>query len=359
MTVPGLKRRQEAACRAVPRLIEPDRDASWAAVADHPLTGLFSSAPWARAVAGTYGFTISAAVQEGADGATSALLFSHVSDLRGDRIVCGPFCDYCDPLLDDSAAWEDLVAPLMALGIPITLRCLRNTIPAQDRRFSFAGRAAWHGIHLARPEAELWQGLDGSARQNVRKAQRLGVTVREGRSLEDVRTFFDMHCHVRKTKYRLLPQPFALFEALHANFAPEDRLCVMLAECNGAVVAGILFLIWRDTLYYKFNASTDRQTCPNDLLVWEGIRFGQRRGLMRFDFGASDYVQPGLLRYKRKFATEESEILRLRWQPPGYADPRAEQAGFALSRMTQLLTEPGVPDVITRAAGEAFYAQFC
>lgn len=345
--------------RMIPRLVDADQDSFWTATAHHKLAGLFSSAPWARAVAHTYGFKISAAVRGlGAD-VDSALLFSRVADLRGERIVCGPFCDYCDPLVDDAQAWRDIVAPVLALRLPVTLRCLRNALPAQDARFELVGRAAWHGIDLTRTEPELWHGFDGSARQNVRKAQRLGVTVRRGRSLDDVRTFFDMHCQVRKAKYRLLPQPFGLFERLHAAFAPDDLMVLLLAECAGAVVAGILFLQWGDTLYYKFNASVDQQACPNDLLVWEGVRMGQQRGLLRLDLGLSDKTQPGLLRYKNKFATEQHEILRLRWQPPDYEERREAEAGRALSRMTDLLTDPTVPDVITRAAGEAFYAQFC
>lgn len=343
----------------IPRLVDADRELFWADTAHHPLSGLFSSRPWTQAVARTYGFVITASVRGAAGRVEAALLFSHVADLRGERIVCGPFCDYCDPLAEDGGTWHDIVAPVLAMQLPVTLRCLRNTAPARDSRFAVAGRAAWHGVDLTRPEAALWEGLHGSARQNVRKAGRLGVTVREGRMLEDVRLFFDMHCQVRKAKYRLLPQPFRLFEQLHAAFSPEDRLTVLLAEYGGAVVAGILFLQWGDTLYYKFNASVDREACPNDLLVWEGIRMGQRRGLALMDFGASDYAQPGLLRYKRKYATEEREILRLRWQPPDHADPRGEEAGRALGHMTHLLTDPGVPDSVTRAAGEAFYGLFC
>lgn len=341
-----------------PRVVDADRDSFWAATAGHEFGSLFSSAPWTRAVARTYGFALSAALR-GDGELTSALMFSRVSDLRGERIVSGPFCDYCDPLAADVEAWQAVVAPVLALQLPITLRCLRNSLPAQDPRFEVASRAAWHGIDLTRPEAALWQGIDGSARQNLRKAQRLGVTVREGHSLQDVQTFFEMHCQVRKMKYRLLPQPFALFRHIHESFAPEERLTVLLAEMAGSVVAGILFLQWGDTLYYKFNASVDRHACPNDMLLWEGIRMGQRRGLRCLDLGVSDLNQPGLLRYKRKFATEEREILRLRWLPPEHADPRAEEAGRILSRMTDLFTDPGVPDAVTRAAGEALYGQFC
>lgn len=168
-----------------------------------------------------------------------------------------------------------------------------------------------------------------------------------------------MHCHVRKSKYRLLAQPLAFFESLHASFAAEGRLTVLLAEVEGTPVAGILFLEWGDTLYYKFNASFDRQLRPNDLLVWEGIRLGRERGLARLDFGLSDAQQPGLVRYKSKFATEDGEISLLRWQPPDHADPRGELAGQTLHRMTHLLTDPLVPDDITRAGGDALYRFFC
>jgi CelD/BcsL family acetyltransferase involved in cellulose biosynthesis len=342
-----------------PRLIDADTDAFWAATAGHRFGSLFSSAPWQRAIARTYGFTVSAAIGP-AGAARAALLLTRVADVRGERIVCGPFCDYCDPLVEDAAGWRDLVEPVLALRLPVTLRCLRNPAPLHDEaRFAVAGRAAWHGIDLARPASAIWDGFDGSARQNVRKAERLGLAVREGRGLDDLRSFFAMHCEVRRTKYRLLPQPFALFENLHAAFAPEGRMFVLLAEDAGRPVAGILILVWGDTLYYKFNASIDRQGCPNDLLMWAGIQLGQRLGLARMDLGASDHDQPGLLRYKAKFATEQGEITRLRWTPPAHRDPRAEQAGQLLARMTELLTAPGVPDEVTRAGGEALYAQFC
>jgi CelD/BcsL family acetyltransferase involved in cellulose biosynthesis len=349
-----------AAGRVTLRRVTSEQDAVWGAAAAHPMGGLFSSAPWTRAVARTYGFEVSATVRnaDGA-GADAALLFARVSDLRGERIVCGPFSDYCDPLAGDAEAWRELVAPLLAMRLPVTLRCLRSSWPAQDARFTVSGRAAWHGVDLDRTEEDIWHGLDGPARRDVRKAQRLGVTIREGSTIEELKAFFDMHCQVRKTKYRLLPQPFAFFESLLGAFSPEGRLVVLLAEQDGAVVAGSVFLIWGDTLYYKFSASLDRRANPNDLIVWEGIRLGRSRGLRRFDFGASDYDQPGLVKFKRKFATEVGEIVRLRWLPPGHADQRAEQAGRLLSRMTHLLTDPAVPDPITRAAGEALYAQFC
>jgi CelD/BcsL family acetyltransferase involved in cellulose biosynthesis len=334
------------------------QSATWRAIADHPLKSLFSSPCWTEAVARTYGFKVSMSTRNdgGADG---AILYSRLSDLKGERIVCGPFSDYCDPLISEFDAWCELVAPLISMGVPITLRCLRNQLPAKDARFVKVSEAAWHGVDIAPPESEVWGGFWGAARQNIRKAQRSGVKVRASRQLHDLHVFYEMHCHVRKSKYRLLPQPFAFFEQLHASFAENDGLTVLLAEVDGSPVAATVFLECGDTLYYKFNASVERGVCPNDLLVWEGIRMGQRRGLKLLDFGASDLDQPGLLRFKRKFAATERRIVRLQFEPEGYLDRRASAANETLRSLTHWLTDPSVPDRITQAAGGDFYALFC
>lgn len=341
------------------RFVDARKGEIWPSLADHPMAGLFSCPPWIEALARTYGFEILASASSDRGKASKAILFSRVSDLRGDRIICLPFSDYCDPLVEDSKSWNELIEPVLALGLPVTLRCLHNEIPACDPRFTTVRQAMWHCVDLTRPEKELWSGFSGSARQNVRKAESNGVTVREGKGLEAVHVFHRMHLQLRKSKYRLLAQPVAFFDHLHELFAPGGRLMVLIAEARGAPVAGIFFLQWGDTFYYKFNASVDTTLGANDLLMWEGIRLARRRGLSRLDFGLSDPSQPGLIRYKRKYATDERAISVLRWQPPNHADARSEQIGRVFSQITHLLTDPGVPDEITAAAGDELYRFFC
>jgi hypothetical protein len=333
--------------------------AAVATLARHPMAGLFSSPAWIEALRATYGFDFEASALMRDGSARAAILFSRIDDMRGRRTLSLPFSDYCDPLVDDAVAFQRLLAPLLALGAPVRLRCLRNALPLADPRLTRTGTALWHGSDLARDEEAMWAGLDAQARQNIRRATRHGVAVRESDSLDDLRAFHRMHAHVRKTKYRLLAQPFALFESLHAAFAPAGRLVVMLAEAEGVPIAGILFLIHGDTLYYKFNASLELALRPNDLLAWNGMRLGRRLGLTSLDFGLSDTAQPGLVRYKRKFATEEREIALLQWLPEGHAQPAADEAGRTLGRLTRLLTDPGTPDELSRAAGDELYRFFC
>jgi CelD/BcsL family acetyltransferase involved in cellulose biosynthesis len=327
-------------------------------LANHRLSSLFSSPAWIEAVVRTYGFDVLASIPANHGAADAAILFSHIRDVRGSRIVCLPFSDYCDPLIEDASAWSELVEPLLTLTSPVRLRCLWNSLPSGDARFTLYKRAKWHAIDLTRAEDNLWADLSGRARQNIRHAWRSGVVVREGKSLKDVQLFHRMHSHLRKAKYRLLAQPLAFFENLHEIFSHEDRVTVLIAELGDTPLAGIFLLQWRDVLYYKFNATLDQQSRPNDLLLWRAMLLGHRRGLATLDLGISDPDQPGLVRYKRKFATEERDICFFEWLPQEYRDPRENDASEVFGHITRLLTHPSVPDEITRAAGEAFYRFF-
>jgi hypothetical protein len=326
----------------------------------HRFTSLFSSPDWIEILSRTYGIGIQASLLQN-QSVWAALLFSYISDVRGDRIVCLPFSDYCDPLVDNASLWKDVLGPLASLGVPIRLRCLRNRLAAGDPRFILSRTAKWHSTDLTRAEDELWAGLSPQARQNIRHALRSGVVVREGRRMEDAQIFYRMHSLTRKNKYRLLAQPFVFFENIFAVFGQGDNVAVLLAECDGVPIAGIVLLQFRDVLYYKFNASVDQKYRANDLLAWHAILFGHRRALATLDFGVSETNQPGLIRYKEKFASEEREIHFYDWVPQGLGnarDARRDDASEILGCVTQLLTDPAVPDEITRAASDKLYRFF-
>jgi hypothetical protein len=323
----------------------------------HHLTCLFTSPEWIDVIARTYGIDVLASLVVNGSG-NSAILFSLIRDVRGDRVVCLPFSDYCDPLVESAEAWTEAIKPLLDLGIPIRLRCLRNELPAGDSRFALRRTGKWHGIDLSRAKDQMWAELSASARQNIRHALKSGVVVREGTTLNDVRIFYRMHAHTRKNRHRLLAQPFSFFETLCSAFSVGNRLMVLIAEVEGSPVAGILLLQWKDILYYKFNASVDQRGRPNDLLLWHAMQFGYQRGLKMLDFGLSETVHEGLVRYKRKFATEERDIRFFEYLPHTYRDLRAEDAHKILGSVTELLTDPDVPDRITDAASQRFYHLF-
>jgi CelD/BcsL family acetyltransferase involved in cellulose biosynthesis len=341
--------------------IAPQTDPRWQALIDHSESSAFHSPGWMQVLVNTYGFEVRAYVVLDERGEPKAgLPFVRVRDMLGKRIVTLPFSDYCDPLVSHRQEWEYLTNRLLAEECPVIMRCLHNDLPLGDERFVLVKRAKWHGVNL-QPELEaLWRRLHESSRRAIHKAQRDGITVSIAQEKETLRAFFEMHLRVRKYKYRLLSQPYRFFENIWCHLLEEKKGFLMVASHQEAIIGGILFLEWQDKLYYKFNASVknDLSHRPNDLLIWEGIKHGKARGCTQLDFGLSDWNQEGLVRYKRKFASEEKVISFLKYAPDTTTTEEEKQARGLLPQLTELFTDAAVSDEVTERAGDVLYGFF-
>jgi lipid II:glycine glycyltransferase (peptidoglycan interpeptide bridge formation enzyme) len=242
----------------------------------------------------------------------------------------------------------------------MNMRCLHNDIPLSDAQFEQVKRAKWHEIDLAGDEDALLARIESSARRAIRKAEKSGVTVRLAENEDDVRAFFQLHLGIRKYKYRLLAQPYAFFQNIWQIFSEAGKAALMLACVDDEVIGSVMYLGWGSTLYYKFSASSAAhlEHRPTDLLIWEGMKYARSQGYQFLDLGLSDWDQEGLVRYKRKFATEEGTISFLQHQVERTISPQELAVPGLLSTFTDLLTDPSVPDELTERAGDAIYRYF-
>lgn len=344
-----------------PVIVDPCTDSTWATLVETQASDVFHSPAWLRALGHTYSFEPQAVMLvDDAGRPVAGLPFCVVDGPPAKRLACPPFSDYCDPIVSSHDEWRMLSERLAEERCTISVRCLHNGIPVEAGNLAVVGTAAWHGVDLDAPLDELWGGLHSAARRAIRKANRDGVEVRRAASVADLRAFFELHLRVRKYKYRLLAQPYAFFENLWKEFVAAGNGTIDLAVLDGRLLAGVFFLEWRDRVYYKFNASDPEAASfrPNDLIVWKAIEAATERGLSRLDFGLSDVEQHGLLRYKRKYATEEKVITFLRQEidPP---DPMsASRIRAAFPALTELFTADSVPDSVTERAGDLLYEFF-
>ena len=122
-------------------------------------------------------------------------------------------------------------------------------------------------------------------------------------------------------------------------------------------MAGALYLVWDDVLYYKFGASVRDHLPlrPNDAIHWTAIQWASERNLRSLDWGLSDLDQPGLVRYKRKWGSTERRIVTLRTGEP----VAAPEFGRLLGELTTLLTDDAVSDAVAAQAGSLLYRYFC
>jgi CelD/BcsL family acetyltransferase involved in cellulose biosynthesis len=324
-------------------------------------SSVFHSPSWIQVLTDTYGWEASAyVIVDEAGEPCAGIPLCRIADMFGERIVALPFSDYCDPLIRDAESWRVLIEKLLPEQVPITLRCLHNDVPLSDKRFSLVKQAMWHRLDL-RPDLEvLWKTMHDSTHRAIRKSEREGLTVRMAESEPELRVFFEMHLKIRKYKYGLLAQPYSFLQNIWRHFVEPQHGFLMLAIHEDKIVAGDFFLEWKDTLYYKFNASLhdDLSHRPNDLLIWHGIQEGKKRGLTYLDFGLSDIDQEGLIRYKRKFGAEEKTISFLNHSPNGGPTRAQKEMKELLGKLTARFTDHMVPDQITEKAGEDLYRLF-
>jgi hypothetical protein len=163
---------------------------------------------------------------------------------------------------------------------------------------------------------------------------------------------------LRKRKYRMLAQPLGFLDRVWEEFAPGDGVVTFLAYVDDEIVAGAVYLVWNDVLYYKYSASDmDRLTVrPNEAIAWSAIQWAAQRDLTLLDWGLSDLDQPGLLAYKRRWGSVERRIGTWQTRPAHGTDAGT---GRLLRDLTDLLTEDTVPDDITARAGALLYRYFC
>ena len=341
--------------------VDPRNDLLWRKLVDQAPSDVFHSPSWIQVLTDTYGWDAHAYVILDDRGEPCAgIPFCRITDIFGERIVALPFSDYCDPIANDPNAWRVLVDQLLREHRLIIVRCLHSNLPLADERFSAFKQAKWHGLDL-RPElGAIWNAMHDSTHRAIRKSQREGLVVRLAQSEDELRAFFEMHLKIRKYKYGLLAQPYSFFQNIWRRFVEAQQGFLLLALCGDKIVAGDLFLECKDTLYYKFNASLpgDLSHRPNDLLIWEGIQRGKNRGLKLLDFGLSDIDQEGLVRYKRKFGTEEKTISFVRHEPNGGPTAAEKEMRALLGKLTTRFTDQLVPDLVTEKAGEDLYRLF-
>ncbi|MDH4117420.1 MAG: GNAT family N-acetyltransferase [Acidimicrobiia bacterium] len=336
--------------------VDPTTDRRWAVLVAERSSDVFHSPEWLAVLAETYGFEVRARLLMEGESPIAGFAFVEVGDMMDRRTVSLPFSDFCDPIIDTPDQWRSLTDGLVEGRFQV--KCLRTSVPVEDERLTEVGRLKWHAVDTTRAVDDVWGSLDPSARRAIRKAEAAGIEIREAESLADLEAFFALHVRLRKYKYHLLAQPFDFFEQIWMRFIARGRGSLLLATVESDVVGGVLFLEWKDTFYYKFNASDpDRlDVRPNDLVVWSGIKAAHDRGLQWLDFGVSDLDQEGLIRYKRKYASRESEVVVVR--SPAGPSAREADARRLLGGLTNLLVAPDVSDEVSRNAGQLLYRYF-
>ncbi len=260
------------------------------------------------------------------------------SRLFGRTVVSVPFLNYGGILADDSAAVDALLteAATVARGFGashVELRHrvrLRQDLSVRQHKLGFLRQ-------LPATTEALWSETDRKIRNQVRKAQKEGLTVTHG-GVERVDAFYRVFAENMRDLGTPV-YPVALFRTTLTTF--PDRARVFVVSRGDEVMASAIAFRFRDTVLVPWASSLRayRNLCANTLLYWSLLEQAVHQQATVFDFGRSS---PGSGPHQFKLqwgATEQPlqwEYLSLSGAPVAEAGPGSPTFSMAVELWKRL-----------------------
>jgi len=151
----------------------------------------------------------------------------------------------------------------------------------------------------------LWRRFDSALRNQIRKAERVGLSIESG-GVANLAAFYDTFVE----RMRDLGSPVHAVEFLRAvidSFGQRAR--IVLVKKGRTPIGGLIALAFKDRLIVPW--STCRKDyfalCPNMLLYWDTIKSACAEGFRCFDFGRSTR-QSGTYHFKQQWGAQEEPL---------------------------------------------------
>ena len=281
--------------------------------------------------------------------------------LTGRRGVSLPFTDYCDPVINGDIRFQDVLDCLVQYGDRAGWRYIELR-GGGDCLQEFPASSYYYGHTLEFPSSidgrkgvendEILTAFKNSTRRSIKRAIKEGVRVGINNSTESIKEFYRLNCMTRKV-HGLPPQPYYFFKNLYDYVISKDLGIVALASYKGKTIAGAVFLHFGKRAVFKYGASDAayQRLRPNNLVMWEAIRWYARRHYKSFCFGRTDPENSGLRRFKAGWAARERVIKYYRYdlKRDAFVTRRSRVSGFhnrVFSRM---------PVPLLKVAGSVLY----
>lgn len=332
-------------------ILDP-RDEAWMAViSQNPSAHVFHHPYWMEVIQETYGYHpfIAAFV----DGDGNILAGCPIMEIRNfashPKWISLPFSDYCQILCANDSLREPLVNRINELAIDnqigiLEFRCDASTPLNKSSKHVLTSTELF-------PDLKIIEGkIKSNDSRKLRAAISRGVETCSDTTTEFMDIYYQLHI---QTRHRLgLPvQPKKFFNLIQQKMLQNGLGFVTLAKVDGHYVAGSVFLSWRQTLVYKFNATSQlgRDLYANDAIIWDAIRYGCANDYRLLDWGRTDLDDDGLRRFKNRWASTEVPLV---YSNNTYSS-HGKMITFAVKWIRPILQK--TPQWVNRLAGEALY----
>jgi hypothetical protein len=173
------------------------------------------------------------------------------------------------------------------------------------------------------PDA-MWQRLESTCRNRIRKATRSRLTVESTDDPGIADEFYEQYTDLMARKGLAPPYPLQFARLLVRHLSTADLLFALrVRDAEGRIIATGLFPHDDRTVYFWGGASwqESRDLCPNDFMHWKLMELAAARGLVAYNMCGDG-------RFKRKFGGEKITVKR--WRKCYWRSARWAQRGYAI-----------------------------
>jgi hypothetical protein len=295
-----------------PSIIDPMGFPRWnESLRSLPGCSFFYTSSWAETLHRSYGYRPFYFTTGGGEAFSALLPFMDISSaLTGKRGVCLPFTDYCEPLVSDTAQFQEFFDAAVALGKKRRWRYME--FRGGEAFFNKTEPSEWHYGHtldLTAGPQKIFAGLRDSNRRNIRKAEKEHIDVGVSISPDAVKAFCRLNAITRRD-HGLPPQPRRFFQSVYDHVLSKDMGFIVLASNRGTPIAANVYFYLGDQVLYKYGAS-DRafqHLRANNLIMWEAIKWACDRGCKSLCFGRTEPDNEGLRQFKAGWGARERLI---------------------------------------------------
>lgn len=305
-------------------------------VFNHTHGSVFHHSGWLKALEAENGQPVTCLIGKDASGTLRGimpLLFTRGIPFNlGKAAGCGrvsslPRTPHCGPLADSQSGAQQLLdTAVTLLSQKSNLLQCKSLDATHELTNETLQKVVWRETFVKKIPSSPVPLTFGDSRNNrrittsVRKAERLGVLVREVVDRGEVAVWHDLY--LKTMQQHVIPaRSIRFFLKLWDELQAAGILRLFGAyKLDGKklkMVAGSLFLTYKESGYYAFNgcSSQGKLTRANDLLMWYFFRFAQDRNLACVDLGEVSEDNVGLAAFKRKWGVEKRPIYHYYFPP--------------------------------------------
>ncbi|OHB21029.1 MAG: hypothetical protein A2666_04970 [Parcubacteria group bacterium RIFCSPHIGHO2_01_FULL_47_10b] len=171
-------------------------------------------------------------------------------------------------------------------------------------------------LDITPPEKTLLTNMRKANRYNIKKAEREGVIVTQGKNKNDIEQFHQLfETFAEKKSFVAFSKNYVLSEYEH--FARDNNILLFIARHGDNILAMAMIIFSGSTAFYHQSLSTglSPEKQGSYLMLWEAIREAKKRGCVTFNFwgiapqGDRKHPWAGLTFFKTGFGGYERNYI--------------------------------------------------